>query len=45
VARGETLSEIAARYDVSVQQIRQANRLNSDRLQIGQTLSIPATSN
>lgn len=41
IARGDTLSEIAARYNVSTAAIRAANRLNTDRIRVGQTLSIP----
>ncbi|MDH3350941.1 MAG: N-acetylmuramoyl-L-alanine amidase, partial [Gammaproteobacteria bacterium] len=41
IARGDTLSEIAARYNVSAASIRSANRMNSDKIRVGQTLSIP----
>ena len=41
VARGDTVSEIAERYNVSTADIRRANRLSSDNIRIGQTLSIP----
>lgn len=41
VARGDTVSEIAERYNVSTADIRRANRLSSDKIRIGQTLSIP----
>jgi N-acetylmuramoyl-L-alanine amidase len=41
IARGDTLSEIAVRYNVSTAAIRSANRLSNDRIRIGQTLSIP----
>lgn len=41
IARGDTLSEIAARYNVSTASIRAANRLNNDKIRVGQTLSIP----
>ena len=41
IARGDTLSEIAARYNVSTAAIRSANRLSNDRIRVGQTLSIP----
>lgn len=41
VARGDTVSEIAARYNVSTADIRRANKLANDRIRIGQTLSIP----
>jgi len=41
IARGDTLSEIAARYNTSMAAIRAANRLNNDNIRVGQTLSIP----
>ena len=41
IARGDTLSQIAERYNVSPAAIRAANQLNSDAIRIGQTLSIP----
>jgi len=41
ISRGDTLSEIAARYNVSAADIRRANRLANDRIRVGQTLSIP----
>ena len=41
VARGDTVSEIAERYNVSTTAIRRANKLSSDRIRVGQTLSIP----
>jgi N-acetylmuramoyl-L-alanine amidase len=41
IARGDTLSEIAARYNTSAAAIRAANRLNNDTIRVGQTLSIP----
>ena len=41
VERGESLSVIAKRYDVTITSLRQANRLKSDVLYIGQTLKIP----
>ena len=41
VTRGDTVSEIAARYNVSSADIRRANKLSSDKIRIGQTLSIP----
>ena len=42
ITRGDTLSEIAERYNVSMSSIRMANRLSSDTVRIGQTLKIPA---
>lgn len=44
IARGDTLSEIAQRYNVSAAQIRAANRLKGDTIRVGQTLSIPVFS-
>ncbi len=41
VARGDTVSEIAERYNVSSADIRRANKLSNDRIRVGQTLSIP----
>jgi N-acetylmuramoyl-L-alanine amidase len=41
IARGDTLSEIAARYNTSAAAIKTANRLNNDNIRVGQTLSIP----
>ena len=41
IARGDTISEIAERYNVSASAIRRANSLSSDRIRIGQTLNIP----
>ncbi|MDH3586794.1 MAG: LysM peptidoglycan-binding domain-containing protein, partial [Gammaproteobacteria bacterium] len=41
IARGDTLSEIAERYNVSAAAIRAANKLSSDSIRVGQTLSIP----
>lgn len=43
VKRGDTLSEIAKRYDVSVDSLIQYNRLPSSMLKIGQSLFIPKT--
>ena len=41
LVRGDTLSELAERYDVSPAAIRSANKLNNDNIRIGQVLSIP----
>ena len=41
VQRGESLSLLAQRYNVSVDKIKMANNLNSDMLRIGQVLNIP----
>lgn len=41
IRRGETLSEIAERYRVSLSSLRQANNLRGDRIMVGQVLKIP----
>jgi N-acetylmuramoyl-L-alanine amidase len=41
IARGDTISEIAERYNVSPAAIRQANKLSTNKIRVGQTLSIP----
>lgn len=41
VSRGESLSVVAQRYNVSVGQIKSVNNLNSNVVRIGQTLKIP----
>lgn len=41
IARGDTLSEIAQRYNTSAAAIRSANQLRGDNIRVGQTLSIP----
>ena len=41
ITRGDTLSEIAERYNVSKAAIRAANKLSTDNIRIGQTLNIP----
>ncbi len=41
IARGDTISEIAERYNVSPAAIRRANKLSTDKIRVGQTLSIP----
>ena len=41
IQRGETLSEIAQFYRVSLADLRVANNLRGDRILIGQTLIIP----
>lgn len=42
VRAGESLSMLAARYQVSLAEIRQTNRLKSDVIKVGQKLTIPA---
>lgn len=39
--RGDTLSGIAARYDVSLSSLRAANNLRNDTIHVGQVLKIP----
>ena len=41
ISRGDTLSEIAARYRVSVRTLRRYNDLRTDRLRVGEVLRIP----
>lgn len=41
IRRGDTLSEIASRYNVSLRVLRAANGLTTDRVYVGQTLRIP----
>jgi N-acetylmuramoyl-L-alanine amidase len=43
ISRGDTLSEIAKRYNVSMSDIRTANQLSTDRVRIGQKLTIPVS--
>ena len=41
IARGETLSEIAQQYQISLNTLREANGIKGDRIRIGQVLAIP----
>lgn len=41
IASGETLSEIAQQYDVSLSMLRKTNRIKGDMLRVGQVLTIP----
>jgi N-acetylmuramoyl-L-alanine amidase len=41
IVRGDTLSEIAQRYNVSLRALRSLNGLRNDRIRIGQVLRIP----
>lgn len=44
VAKGETLTSIAKRYNISLAELEKANPIQNDRmLQIGQTLNLPAS--
>lgn len=42
ITKGDTLSEIADQYGVSVNTLRVSNKLTSDRLYVGNVLRIPA---
>jgi N-acetylmuramoyl-L-alanine amidase len=44
IAKGDTLSEIAQHYRVSVASLRHANRLSSDTVRVGQVIKIPRAS-
>lgn len=41
ISSGDTLSEIAERYNVSMSVLKATNNLSGDTLRVGQTLSIP----
>ncbi|MCH7816087.1 MAG: N-acetylmuramoyl-L-alanine amidase [Proteobacteria bacterium] len=41
IRRGETLSEIAERYRISLANLRQANNIAGDHIRVGQVLKIP----
>lgn len=43
IASGDTLSSIAKRYQISVNQLKSINRLQSSSIRVGQVLTIPAT--
>jgi len=43
VVSGDTLSEIAEQYRVSIRSIKQLNNLNGNNIQVGQTLQIQAS--
>ncbi len=42
IVHGDTLSDIASRYNVSLAALRRQNGLKNDRIRIGQVLQIPA---
>ena len=44
VAKGETLGNLATKYGVTIDDIKDANGLRNDNIQIGQTLTIPGAS-
>ena len=41
VQKGDNLYTLAKKYDVSVEQLQQANELSSDFIKVGQTLEVP----
>ncbi len=41
MSRGDTLSEIADRFNVSMIAIKQANNMNSNTIRVGQKLILP----
>ncbi|MGR5143627.1 LysM peptidoglycan-binding domain-containing protein [Photobacterium sp. DNB23_23_1] len=43
VQRGDFLGKIATRYGVTVSRLREANQLRSDKLAVGQKLTIPSS--
>ena len=43
IARGDTLSEIAQQYNVSLSALKRFNGLSSDTIRIGQVLTIPVS--
>ncbi|OOZ41080.1 N-acetylmuramoyl-L-alanine amidase [Solemya pervernicosa gill symbiont] len=43
IRSGDTLGHIAARYHVTVSTLRKANRINGDRIRVGQVLKIPTS--
>ena len=43
VSRGQSLSVIANKYDITTQQLKQFNNLRSNSLKVGQKLKIPST--
>jgi N-acetylmuramoyl-L-alanine amidase len=43
IARGDTLSQIAARHNVTTRRLREANNLAGDTIRVGQVLVIPSS--
>jgi N-acetylmuramoyl-L-alanine amidase len=43
IHKGDTLAQIARRYDISLSQLRDVNAISGDTIQIGQVLHIPGT--
>ena len=44
IERGDTLSKIASKYQVSAEELKRTNGLRTDRILVGQTLKIPGSS-
>ena len=44
IARGDTLSDIAARYGVSLASLRRVNKLSNNQIRVGEVLRIPHSS-
>jgi N-acetylmuramoyl-L-alanine amidase len=44
IKSGDTLSELASRFSVSLADLRRYNRLSSDSIRVGQVLKIPPRS-
>lgn len=43
IASGDTLSSIAERYNISLNEIKQLNALSNDRIRVGQVLKVPTS--
>lgn len=43
IKRGETLSEIALKYNLSINDLKKANRIKGNKIQMGAVLKIPST--
>jgi N-acetylmuramoyl-L-alanine amidase len=43
IARGDTLSAIAQRFNVSLSDLRNRNRISGSKIRVGQKLTIPTT--
>jgi N-acetylmuramoyl-L-alanine amidase len=43
IARGDTLSDIAQRFNVSLSDLRNRNRISGSKIMVGQKLTIPTT--
>ena len=42
VKKGDTLYSISKRFNISVEDLKKMNKLNSNTIEIGQTLLVPA---